>query len=145
VPSYAKQADDEQLLKNAKRIKAHAIDRIGELANEIPPHPGGRPSEITSGDAPTSFVQSRIQAARDSGLSKDQLVTAMRVHNVPRDEFERQVESDNPPTITARARRCGLPSRSLAGWPRGKNTHAFAHALTYGLRLSRSAASVVWQ
>jgi hypothetical protein len=28
---------------------------------------------------------------------------------------------------------------------RGKNTHAFAHALMYALRLSRSAASIVWQ
>jgi hypothetical protein len=36
--------------------------------------------------------------------SLDQQVTSMRVHAVPRDEFERQVESDTPPTITELAR-----------------------------------------
>ena len=30
--------------------------------------------------------------------------TAVRVANVPEDDFERQVESDNPPTITALAK-----------------------------------------
>jgi hypothetical protein len=107
LASYAKQADDEQLLNNAKRIKARAIDRIGELAEEIPPAKGGRPyHEDTRGDAPPS----RVRAARDAGISADQLKTALRVHNVPRDEFERQVESDNPPTITELARQ-GTKSR----------------------------------
>jgi hypothetical protein len=88
-------------LNNAKRIKARAIDRIGELAEEIPPATGGQPyHSSTGGDVPPS----RIQAARDAGLSPDQLKTAIRVHNVPREDFERQVESDNPPTITELAR-----------------------------------------
>jgi hypothetical protein len=48
-----------------------------------------------------------VQAARDAEISSDQLRTALRVHNVPRDEFERQVESDNPPktfTLTPNGR-----------------------------------------
>jgi hypothetical protein len=40
-----------------------------------------------------------VQAARDAGISSDQLKTALRVHNVPRDEFECHVESDNPPKL----------------------------------------------
>jgi hypothetical protein len=40
----------------------------------------------------------------------DQLATALQVHHVTRDEFERQVESDNPPTITELARQ-GTKSR----------------------------------
>jgi hypothetical protein len=43
----------------------------------------------------------RTQAARDAGLSEHQQKIALRVANVPKDEFERQVESDNPPTNTA--------------------------------------------
>jgi hypothetical protein len=109
LASYAKQADDDQLLNNAKRIKARAIDRIGELAEEIPPGSGGQPFHSTRGDVPPS----RIQAARDAGISPDQLKTALRVHNVPRDEFERQVESDDPPTITELARQ-GTRSRPEA-------------------------------
>jgi len=33
-------------------------------------------------------------------LSPRQARTAINVSNVPKEEFERQVESDNPPTIT---------------------------------------------
>lgn len=36
-------------------------------------------------------------------MSKDQEVQAVRVANVPSDEFEAAVESDNPPTVTALA------------------------------------------
>jgi hypothetical protein len=43
----------------------------------------------------------RSKAAYDAGISHDQLKIAMRVPNVPRDEFERQVESDNPPLSRA--------------------------------------------
>jgi hypothetical protein len=53
LASYAKQADDEQLLNNAKRIKARAIDRIGELASEIPPQPGKRTDLQPNGGAPS--------------------------------------------------------------------------------------------
>jgi Protein of unknown function (DUF3102) len=40
-----------------------------------------------------------MQAAQDAGLSRDQAKTALRVSNVPREEFEKRVDSDNPPTI----------------------------------------------
>jgi hypothetical protein len=53
LASYAKQADDEQLLNNAKRIKARAIDRMGELGEEIPEQPGKRTDLQPSGSAPT--------------------------------------------------------------------------------------------
>jgi hypothetical protein len=99
LASYAKQADDEQLLNNAKRIKARAIDRIGELAEEVPPQPGKRTDLQPNGGAP-----SRFEVARDAGISANQLATALQVHRVPREDFERQVESDNPPTITELAR-----------------------------------------
>jgi hypothetical protein len=46
-----------------------------------------------------------MQAAEEAGLSRRQAVTAIRVANVPADEFERQVESDSPPTVTALRRR----------------------------------------
>ena len=100
LASYARQSKDETLLKQAMRIKARAIDRCGELLKEIPSSKGGRPSETGRG-APTSF--GRMQAGRDAGLSRDQTITAIRVNNVPRDEFEQQIESENPPTVTALA------------------------------------------
>ena len=33
-------------------------------------------------------------------MSERQQVTAIRVANIPADDFERQVESDQPPTVT---------------------------------------------
>ena len=32
-------------------------------------------------------------------MSRDQAVTALRVHNLPKEQFEALVESDNPPSI----------------------------------------------
>lgn len=97
LASYARQANDKELLHLCMRIQARAIDRCGEMLHEIEPSKGGRPSETTVG-ADTSLT--RKQAARDAGLSDRQRVTALRVNNVPRDQFEALVESDNPPTVT---------------------------------------------
>lgn len=100
LASYAKQANDDEMMKIAVRILNRAIRRAGELLKQIEPSKGGRPTE-TSGDAPTSLT--RKQAAEGAGLSKDQMVQAIRVANVPAEDFERQVESQKPPTVTALA------------------------------------------
>ena len=96
---YAKQAKDEQLTNDAKRIRARAVDRMGELLNEIPPASGMRTDLELGGSA-----SPRSQAATQAGLSPDQVKNALRVHNVPRDDFDRQVEGDHPPTIAELAR-----------------------------------------
>jgi hypothetical protein len=107
LASYAKQAEDEELLKMARRIQVRAVDRCGEILGEI--EAATNRHDVSSGrDAPTS--KGRFAAGKEAGLSKDQAVTALRVHNVPRDEFEAAVESDNPPTVTALAER-GKQSR----------------------------------
>jgi hypothetical protein len=73
-------------------VRARAIDRIGELAGEIEPQPGRR-TDL----GPTIGAHSRLEAAKQAGLSSNQLATALQVHNVPRDQFEAQIESDEPP------------------------------------------------
>lgn len=100
LASYAKQADDKEMEKTAQRIRARAVRRCGELLKEIEKGKGGRPSK-TSGGAPTSLT--RGQAATDAGLSKDQAVQSIRVANVPEENFEEQLESETPPTITSLA------------------------------------------
>jgi hypothetical protein len=47
--------------------------------------------------------------ATNVGLSEHQRKTALRVANVPGEEFERAVESDQPPTVTALAERGKTP------------------------------------
>ncbi len=81
--------------KFAMRIRSRAIKRAGELLKEFDDR--GRPAK-NSDDAVTNISQR--EAAEAAGMSERQKVTAIRIANVPTDEFERQVESDAPPTIT---------------------------------------------
>jgi hypothetical protein len=100
LASYAKQAQDESLMNYAHRIRTRAIDRAGELLKQIEPKQGAN-QNIRGGDPPKV---TRKAAAKAAGMSPDQAKTAIRVNNVPRDDFEKQVESDKPPTVTALAK-----------------------------------------
>lgn len=92
---YAKQADDDTLFKFARRIQARAVRRAGELLKTFDGR-GGDHSK--NGGAPTS-APTRREAGDAAGMSRDQQVTAVRVANVPAEQFE-AVESDTPPTVT---------------------------------------------
>ena len=97
MASYARQANDNSLRKMADRIQARAIRRCGELLKQIDrPQQGGRPKKNRDGSDPVS----RTQAAREAGLSERQQKTAIRVANIPEDEFDAAVESDYPPSVT---------------------------------------------
>lgn len=96
LASYAKQANDEELLKMATRIKGRAIRRAGELLQQIEPGQGARDGKREEGARPPL----RGEVARDAGMSSHQAKQAVRVANVPREDFDRQVESDRPPTIS---------------------------------------------
>lgn len=50
-----------------------------------------------------SDPSSRSKAANDAGLSERQRKTALRVANIPEEDFEQAVESDYPPSVTALA------------------------------------------
>lgn len=97
--SYARQAKDEGLYKMALRIQARATRRCGELLKEIEPQQGG--DRKSKGGQPP--VDSRKAAGDAAGLSNHQRKTALRVANVPGPQFEEQIESDTPPTVTTLA------------------------------------------
>ncbi len=113
LSSYAKQAKDDTLRKMADRIQARAIRRCGELLKQVKPSVGGQPTH-------RGGSTSRSKAARDAGLSKDQKVTALRVVNIPKDEFESAIESSEPPTITELAKRGTDVSKSTLRGPAPK-------------------------
>jgi hypothetical protein len=111
LASYARQAKDNELQRMAKRIQARALRRSGELLKIFQTGPeGGRPEKNGRGDSPVS----QRQAAADAGLSKDQEKTAVRVANIPEEEFDKSVDSDDPPTVTALAKR-GRKARTHIG------------------------------
>lgn len=97
LASYAKQAKDDQLRKMADRIQARAVRRAGELLKQIPPAAGTRTDKPRTG---TDTRLTRSSAAHDAGMSKRQKDTALRIATIPKQDFERQVESERPPTVT---------------------------------------------
>jgi hypothetical protein len=97
LASYAKMSDDDTLRKYAERIQARAISRCGDLLRQIKPVRGDKSLFVDSVGAHT--IVTRKSAATDAGLSEHQRNMAIRVANVPKEEFEKLVESDNPPTV----------------------------------------------
>lgn len=111
MASYARQAKDDSLRKMADRIQARAIRRCGELLKQIDPANGAN-QNIQAGAHPKV---TRESVAESAGLSEHQRKQALRVASVPTADFDRQVESDDPPTLTDLAAQ-GKQSRSS---PRG--------------------------
>ncbi|MEQ3644803.1 MAG: hypothetical protein ABNH17_05415 [Paracoccus sp. (in: a-proteobacteria)] len=97
LASYARQSQDDQLERMAQRIRARAIRRAGELLKQIEPAPTGPKPELKAGDR---LQLGRADAAREAGMSPHQAKQAVRVANVSEDDFEEQVESPNPPTLS---------------------------------------------
>lgn len=110
---YAKQSKDKTLEHNAIRIRARAVDRQGALLKLIEPNKGG---DRKSKGAHKPF--DRKAAAKQAGLSPAEQKTAIRVNNVPRDQFEQQVESDKPPTIQTLAQQGVQPHPKATGLDR---------------------------
>lgn len=130
LASYAKQAEDDQLERMAQRIRARAIRRAGELAKQLM-QPVGRPSDnVDAGDN-----ISRAEIKERSGFSDRQLTTALRIANVPESDFERQVESPKPPTLTQLAsqgiQRRDPPPPDPQTWLKGRDKKAFNRALHF--------------
>lgn len=97
LASYAKQAEDETLLKMAARIKARATRRAGELLTQIDAQ--GKRTDLQPGMGDHTKL-SQSDAAREAGMSKHQQVQAVRIAAIPEPDFDRQVESQKPPTLT---------------------------------------------
>ena len=108
--SYARQSKDDTLLFYARRIQLRAIRRLGDVLAEIPSAQGTRTDIELGGGAPTKLT--RKAAAKGAGLSRDQMIQALRVAKVTKEAFEALVESDDPPTVTALARKAINDRRS---------------------------------
>jgi len=128
LASYAKQAEDEELMRMAIRIRDRAVRRAGELLKQIQPGQGARDGKRAVGD---DTPLTRTSAAREAGMSERQQVTAIRVANIPADEFERQVESAQPPTVTALAKQGTKPAPRPVIDLNGRDPGEFNRALHF--------------
>jgi len=113
LASYAKQADDPTLHRLAVRIQARAMRRAGELLRQFENERAGAGRPPKLGAATDRQFQTRRSAADAAGMSERQELTAVRVANVPVDEFESALSRDDPPTVTALAER-GTTKRPAA-------------------------------
>lgn len=100
LASYARQSRDVRLENMAKRIRARALRRAGQLLKKLD---GRKENAKKQSDGSGTLITQR-EAAEQAGMSKRQQVTSVRIANVPEDSFESQVESDRPPTLTDLAR-----------------------------------------
>lgn len=128
LASYAKMADDDSLLKLSRRIAGRAVRRCGELLSEFNQQ-GKRSDKPFAGD----HGKSQADVAREAGLSEHQELQAVRVANVPEADFESQIESDNPPTVTALAEQ-GKRPRPKPTMPEPPPHYADATEVIGGLR-----------
>jgi hypothetical protein len=128
LASYAKQAEDETLMKMAARIKARAVRRAGELLQQIDPQSGGDQSDQYQSTVDHTLI-TRADAARDAGMSKHQQVQATRVANIPEPEFEAQVEGDKPPTLSQLAQQ-GIKPRPVVDL-KGRDPKEFNRAMHF--------------
>lgn len=127
LASYARQSEDQELERMAQRIRARAIRRAGELLKQIEPGQGARDGKRGAGDH-TPFT--REDAARDAGMSKHQQVQATRVANILPQDFERQVESDKPPTLSQLAAQGTKPRENIVDL-QGRDPKEYNRALHY--------------
>lgn len=141
LASYAKQANDDELMKMATRIRDRAIRRAGELLQQIEPNKGGRPAETSRG-TPTSFQPTRKAAAEEAGLSRDQMNTALRVANVPQADFDRQVDGPNPPTVTALAKQGTTPAPKPVIDLKGRDPAEFNRSLHFIAEVEDYASAI---
>lgn len=99
LASYAKQSQDDQLEQMARRIRARATRRAGEILKQIEPGQGARDPRRGKGDRPPL----RTEAASAAGLSRHQQKQAARIANVPDEAFEEMVENGATVTEIAQA------------------------------------------
>ena len=130
LASYAKQAQDETLMTMAQRIKARAVRRSGELLKQIDSAKGGdRKSEQYQSEGDHTLI-SRDAAAREAGMSKHQQVQATRIASVPQKDFDAQVESPTPPTLTQLASQGIKPRENIVDL-RGRDPKQFNRAMHF--------------
>ena len=152
LAAYARMRDDRDLHNYALRIQLRAERRYGQLHKQLFPNRSkenlvqNRPvagdarqeGDLLSANAAKNAGCSRqegnrpsvngVQAATRAGVTEHHLKTALRIAAVPEEDFNRQVDSANPPTKTQLAEQ-GRVRRVLEPDPTGERFKAACAAL----------------
>jgi hypothetical protein len=98
---YARMRDDKELHNRAVRLQAWADRRWGELDKEL--NPDRRQENLKQNQTPDRKAHARPigeTVSLTDGTTEYQRKISRRIAAIPEAEFTRQVESENPPTVT---------------------------------------------
>lgn len=65
-------------------------------------NPSGHPNKFRGKRGPERSERRKL--AETAGISRHQMYQALQVANIPEEDFERLIESDDPPSVTEMAR-----------------------------------------
>ncbi len=94
---YALMRDDKELHNRAVRLQAWADRRWGELDKEL--NPDRRQENLKQNQSPDRKAHARPIGEAPDGTTDYQRKISRRLASIPGEEFTRQVESPNPPTV----------------------------------------------
>ena len=97
---YARKAHDPELELHARKIRARSVRRLGEISRTLKKGKPGPHREI--GLSAGTYL-SKIAVLSEAGVSKAQAHIAEKIAAVPKDRFERLVESSVPRDLTLAA------------------------------------------
>ncbi len=107
LATYARQARDAELEASARRIRARALRRCGELLRAFDARGGDR----TKSQGGLTFARSRGREAEDAGISRYKAFVAGRLAAIPEKVFEAAIETDNPPSSSSLMRLASVNAR----------------------------------
>ena len=97
LAAYAKKANDPELEATARRIRARAFRRMGEISKTLEK---SKPDKGHGAGLP-SGGKTKASVLSEAGISTSQANRAEKVAAIPVEEFERRVESSRAPSIVA--------------------------------------------
>ena len=97
---YAKRANDPELEYRARRIRARAAIRLGELSAALPKAPGGRPAESETTHSAVDSFRPKKEVLADAGVNAETARRAEMLSALPVEEREEAIERDVPATLT---------------------------------------------
>ncbi|HJK95819.1 MAG TPA: hypothetical protein RMF84_01295 [Polyangiaceae bacterium LLY-WYZ-14_1] len=101
LETYARQAEDDELEKMARRIRGRAARRAGQLLREWAADTSQNARKEKRGDgADPSFPRTQREAAEQAGMSERQEKASVAISKIPDPEFEEAIEAEDPPTLT---------------------------------------------
>ena len=135
LAAYARQANDPVLEATARRLRARAFRRMGQISAGLDKASGGdRTKSSTTG----TFAVGKQQVLSAAGVSKSTSHRTEKVAAIPDDEFEDILVSDKPPSIIALVNRRKtektapkpLPSETLYGVIYADPPWRYDHSIT---------------